>query len=170
MSTRKQTKVKLPELELVAGAAGLSITDMYELTGVSRNTISAILKGQEVRVGTVSKLLKRLKDKGVDVRDAENAFLGRRSKVLLQRAAGLTVVPSSISDQDSSRSAFQDARIQAQLLERQIARLLMNIQSKDLEFDELDRRNLKRHMTRIMEDLKEVWDLLDDFGVTQKSP
>lgn len=79
-------KALFPELGRMLARLGMTVSQASEETGVSRATISHIIAGREVKITTISIILRRLSEKGYAVQSERNT---------LDRMAGMAVVNAS---------------------------------------------------------------------------
>lgn len=159
------SEVRFSELGHILLTTGLTISRVYELTGVSRNTLAKMRDGGPVSTNSVSKLLNGLAEKHVlDVREYR-AILERRMASpnrgkAVANGGVMLAVNNTANNKPGRRTAM---RIAADLSERLkdcanlAAELTDALDDGDLDLQPDDARRIDRFHVRLNADLKEFY-------------
>lgn len=143
-------RTKFPELGSLLDRLGLTISQVARETGVSRNTLHAIIKGEVVKTSTVSTILAKLNEHGHSVQPEKEKLqaLGDERVVdLVGIRGGLFVAASGgiLTSDLLLRTCLKDSK----KLLAEMKRLGELLKSGDRDVDEVDALELQTELQQI---------------------
>lgn len=155
-------KVHLPELEHLLAHNGLNISEIANISGVSRNTIYAMINGKSVSISSAWKVINALRQNEIDVSHLESGLESRKSSDA-RRAAGASWVPRLVPGggmRDANklagelREALQRTERLSVDLHEALGRQMVNIDHKVREDIELAFKRLSPTMSALEKRMK----------------